>query len=128
MFAINFSETRMKRLRISINAFCIYIFVCSGNNQLAYDVLLSQTEIMFLFFHFLHFLRYVFLRTRCHFFTPEVLVTDLKLQLTLLATSLMGILFESLKIQLNNSIHPSMKANILDIQPLDMVLTKALLN
>lgn len=35
-------------------------------------------------------------------------------------------LFASLKIEINYSIHPSMKANIFDIQPLDLVLTKAL--
>lgn len=93
MFAINFSETRMKRFWISLNVLCIYIFVCSGNNQLAYDVLLFQTEIMFLFCHSFHFLHYIFFRTRCHFFTPKILATDLKLQLTLLAAGLMGILF-----------------------------------
>lgn len=79
MLAINFSDTRMKRLWISLNVFYIYVFVLSGNNQLAYNALLSQTEMTFLFFHSSYFLCYIFFRTRDHFFAPKVTVIDLKI-------------------------------------------------
>lgn len=57
--------------------FYIYVFARSGNKQLAYNPLLFQMKIMFIFFHFSHVMRYTFFRTRNHFFTPKVTVIDL---------------------------------------------------
>lgn len=60
-----------------ISKYVLYLCIYTFWKQAAYNPLLFQMKIMFIFFHFSHVMRYTFFRTRNHFFTPKVTVIDL---------------------------------------------------